>query len=192
MSEIDILMESIKKDLQFREIHDRPFPLSNNYTSYVLDWILTHSQPKWCNKHGTGLYDLIQKEERPFGNYQDATLRDNGIYLFEDKNKRLIYVGKRAVHDLILNRVLDHVMPPHPKCPYANCITYPSSNAMQNTPEIWVNHLLKKEKIRILVYIGIKSYQGQTSAVESYIEKKIFSDCIRLFGHRPYYNKRIP
>ncbi len=63
---------------------------------------------------------------------------------------------------------------------------------MQNTPEFWVEHLSKGEKIRIVTLIGINSFKGQSLHKVASIESYIYHECIRQFGHKPYYNKRVP
>ncbi|MBM7867314.1 hypothetical protein GTO89_16530 [Heliobacterium gestii] len=192
MSELDTLIHSLEKEVNYCKKFDSTFPKSDDYCEYVLDWIKSHPGKNWCKKNGTGFYDIIQKKEKPFGNLTDATLEDNGIYLIESDEKKLIYVGKGEKGNRILNRVFDHVMPPHPQCPYLDYETHVNSQQMQNTPEIWVEHLIKGRKIRIVLYVGIDSFMGRPIESTSFIEHRVYNDCIKLFRHKPFYNKTIP
>lgn len=81
MSELDILMEKIEPAIGFNEKYDSEFPRTDEYVRYVVDWVEKHEASNWCNRNGEGLYDIMQKRERPFGIYDDATLSENGIYL---------------------------------------------------------------------------------------------------------------
>lgn len=87
---------------------------------------------------------------------------------------------------------ISNILPPHPDHPYQDCQTYRHSNKMQNTPEIWVKHLFQNEKIRIVTFLGIDSFKGQSLNKVASIESFLYHECIRHFGHKPLYNKRIP
>lgn len=192
MSELERIIIDLEPQIEYREKFDSKFPQTNEYLTYVVDWVETHPRANWCNKNGKGLYDIIQQRERPFGNYNNATMSENGIYLFENQDKKIIYVGKGEVPSRIFNRVFDHVLPPHPDHPYKDYPTYQFTQQMQNTPEIWVEHLIKGEQIRIVLYSGITSFKGEEINKLSIIENYIYSKCYQKFGHRPYYNKKHP
>lgn len=115
------------------------------------------------------MYNRIQGIEPEM----DVCLRDNGVYIFENEEGTILYVGKSTrVTDRVFNRVLNH------------CV--PNFDGQQNTIEIWEDYLLKGRKLRIAVFAGITSHPVDD------IKSLVYYQCQSLFGHAPIYNKRTP
>lgn len=172
MNELNIIIGKLEVDITYNEKYELYIPTSDGFCNFVLDW-LKEQNGNWCNHKGTGLYNKIEQIER----LPDVNSRVGGIYIFENEDGHVIYVGKSENGDRIFNRVLDHFMPSK---------EVHNSNRAQNTSEIWNEILNKNKKVRVLVYTGI------SSKLLCDIEHEIYQGCIELFGHKPLYNKKIP
>ncbi len=177
MSELDALINLFKTDSTFTysELFDiNPFPTNNSYCEQVKEIIYNVQYNKrgrriLNNTKGTGVYNKIHKLEPKL----DVNIRDNGIYMFGDSQGKLLYVGKSThVTDRIFNRVLNH------------CV--PNFDGQQNTMEIWNEYLIKRKTLRIVVFVGISPHPVAD------IERRVYTECQKLFGHAPLLNKRIP
>lgn len=116
MSELDILISTLKSNNSFTysEFYDiYPFPTDKNYCEKVKDSIDGVQYDKrgrkmLNNNEGTGVYNKIQELEPKI----NVNINNNGVYIFEDENGRILYIGKSTrTDDRIFNRVLNHCVP---------------------------------------------------------------------------------
>jgi len=124
------------------------FPKTADYHYWIRQRKLHRDYKFIVGKSTKALYNqIIEHEDIPIAQ-NVKSLKVNGVYAIADFAGKILYIGKSGANfkedcnDLVINRVLDHLVPES------------INKKMQNTPQLWAR-IKKGEKIQVYYCSGL-------------------------------------